>query len=351
MNRPINLHDYKEAAQELLEPGVWDYFAGGAEDEVTLRANRAAWEKWWLRPRMLVDVSAVDTSATVLGQPVRMPILVAPTAGHGLILEDGECATARAAAEAGTIMIASTSSSRKLEDIAESCGGPMWFQLYLRWWDKAEELLARAEQAGYRAIVLTADMPCMGRRERDVRNQFNVRSFPLGNYDPEVGEPTDGLIWDRLTWNVIGWVRERSKLPLVLKGILTAEDALLAVERGVDAIVVSNHGGRQLDCAIPAIEALPEVVDAVAGRCEVYVDGGVRRGTDVLKALALGANAGLIGRPILWGLAVGGADGARQVLEILREELERAMKLSGRPNLASIDRNLVREQQGDPRGM
>lgn len=339
---PINLHEYEQAARQKLDPGVWGYFAGGAEDEMTLRACRAAWQRWWLRPRMLVDVSQVDTSTSVLGERIRMPILVAPSAGHGLVSEDGECATARAAAQAGTIMIASTSSSRNLEDIAQSTNGPLWFQLYLRWWDKAEELLGRANRAGYRAIVLTVDMTCLGRRERDIRTEFNIRSFPLGNHDPETGEPMENLIWDQLTWDVISWIRERTKLPLVLKGILTAEDALLAVNRGVDAIVVSNHGGRQLDCAIPAIEALPEIVAAVAGRCEVYVDGGIRRGTDVLKALALGADAVLIGRPVLWGLTVDGADGARQVLEILREELERAMKLSGMPDVRRIDGSLVR---------
>lgn len=342
MLKPINLHEYEIAARKRVEPDIWDYYAGGAEDETTLHGNRAAWEQWWLRPRMLVDVTEVDTSATVLGQPVRMPILVAPSAGHGLIHPDGECATAQGAAEAGTVMIASTSSSRRLEDIAESCGGALWFQLYLRWWDKAEELLDRAERAGYKAIVLTVDMPCMGRRERDIRNNFNVRSFPLGNYDPDTGEPVEGLIWDQLTWDVVGWIRERTRLPVVLKGILTAEDALLAVEREVDAIIVSNHGGRQLDGAIPSIEALPEVVEAVRGRCEVYVDGGIRRGTDVLKAIALGAKAVLVARPVLWGLAVDGSDGVHRVLEILREELERAMKLSGKPSLANIDASLVR---------
>jgi 4-hydroxymandelate oxidase len=338
----INLKDYELAARERLEPAVWDYYAGGAEDEVSLRANLDAWERWWLRPRVLVDVSDVDMATTVLGQPISMPILVAPTAGHGLAHPNGECATARAAAEAGSILIASTSSSCCLEDIAEACAGTNWFQLYLREWKTAEGILARAVDAGYRAIVLTVDFPCFGRRERDIRNAFKVRMYPLGNYDPAAGEPEEGLCWDALTWDVVEWIRERTTLPLVLKGILTAEDALIAAERGVDGIIVSNHGGRQLDGAIPPIEALPEVVEAVAGRCEVYVDGGVRRGTDVLKALALGARAVLVGRPVLWGLAVDGQEGARRVLEILREELERAMKLSGMPRVAGVDRNLVR---------
>jgi isopentenyl diphosphate isomerase/L-lactate dehydrogenase-like FMN-dependent dehydrogenase len=339
MGELINLHDFEAAARSLMEPAIWDYYAGGSDDEVTVRGNREAWERWWLRPRVLVDVSKVDTSTTVLGTPVRMPILVAPTAGHGLCHPDGECATARAAAEAGTILIASTSSSSCLEDIAQSCEGAKWFQLYLREWSTAEAILSRAVDAGFRAIVLTVDFPCFGRRERDVRNAFGVRNFPLGNFDG--GEPEENLCWDRLTWDVVDWIRARTSLPLVLKGILTAEDAQIAVEQGVDGIVVSNHGGRQLDGAIPSIEVLPEVVEAVGGRCDVYVDGGVRRGTDVLKALALGAKAVLVGRPVLWGLAVDGADGAARVLRLLGEELERAMKLAGKPTLAAIDSSLV----------
>lgn len=345
MSEPINLFDYERLAQNRLDPAVWDYYAGGAEDESSLRANRAAWEKWWLRPRVLVDVGTVDTSTTVLGQPVSLPVLVAPTAGHGLAHPDGECATAQAAAQSGTVMIASTSSSCPLEVISEACGGAKWFQLYLREWTTAEGILDRAVDAGFGAIVLTVDFPCFGRRERDVRNAFHVRLSPLGNYDPEAGEPVENLCWDHLTWDVVEWIRERTSLPLVLKGILTAEDALIAAKRGVDAIIVSNHGGRQLDGAIPTLEALPEVVEAVAGRCEVYVDGGIRRGTDVLKALALGARAVLVGRPVLWGLAVDGQAGARRVLEILHEELERAMKLAGKPDLASIDGSLVRRAE------
>jgi isopentenyl diphosphate isomerase/L-lactate dehydrogenase-like FMN-dependent dehydrogenase len=213
----------------------------------------------------------------------------------------------------------------------------LWFQLYIRRLRHAEALVVRAQAAGYRALVLTVDTPRLGNRERDIRNNFE--GFPTPNYDSDGKE--EPFMGDTLTWDILDWLRSLTSLPILLKGILTAEDALLAVERGVAGIIVSNHGGRQLDGAVPSIEALPEVIAAVDGRCEVYLDGGIRRGTDVLKALALGARAVLIGRPILWGLAVDGAAGAQRVLEILRAELEKAMILAGRPTLASIDRTLV----------
>lgn len=333
----INLKDYEVAAKARLDQATWDFYMGGSDDEVTLRANRQAFERIRLRPRMLVDVSTCQTQTTVLGTPISMPIMVAPTSYHGLAHLEAECATARGVGQAGTLMAVSTSSSRPLEAIAEAASGPLWFQLYPHRDDHVTvKLLRRAEDAGYRAVVLTVDLPSLGRREKDLRNQF-IWPMP-GNFTPEegnAGRPT-------LTWKDLAWLRTLTPLPLLLKGILTAEDALMAVEHGIDGIVVSNHGGRQLDSALASIEALPEIVEAVAGRCEVYLDGGVRRGTDVVKALALGARAVLLGRPILLGLTVDGAAGVAHVLELLRAELALTMALSGRSTVASIDRTLVR---------
>lgn len=365
----INVHEYEATAQALIEATAWDYYHGGSDDEVTLRANRSAFERIRLRPRMLVDVRNIDIRTTVLGTPVSMPILVAPSAYHGLAHAEGECATVRGAGMAGTLMTASTFSNRSIEEIAAVATGPLWFQLYIhRDLSRGEEVVRRAEAAGYKAIVLTADTPVLGNRERDTRNNFSLPpgmqagNFPNDDVDathptnnPEAPDPDantvankDTVAENRIllpimpTWETVDWLRTITMLPIVVKGILTAEDAHLALERGAAAILVSNHGGRQLDSALAGIEALPEIVEAVAGRCEVYMDGGIRRGTDVIKALALGARAVLVGRPILWGLAVDGAEGVRDVLEILRAELELAMMLSGRPTLASIDRSLVK---------
>ncbi|HEX6478643.1 MAG TPA: alpha-hydroxy acid oxidase [Ktedonobacteraceae bacterium] len=339
---PLNVYEYGKLAQERMNPAHWDYFHGGSDDEVTLRASRTAYERIRLRPRVLVDVSHCETSTTVLGTPVSMPILVAPMALHCLAHPEGECATAQGAGMAGTLMIASTTSTRNIEEIAGAATGPLWFQLYVYpSLQVAEKLVRRAEAAGYRAIVLTVDLPQLGRREKDIRNNVTIPPAPYfeANF---VDVEKEGQAWVPLTWESLSWLRSITSLPIVLKGILTAEDAALAVEHGVDAIVVTNHGGRQLDTAIPSIEALPEVVEAVAGRCEVYLDGGIRRGTDILKALALGARAVLLGRPVLWGLAVNGAEGVRHVLELLHKELELDMALAGRPTVDSIDRSLVK---------
>ena len=336
---PVNVFDYESLARARVEPGPWDYYNGGSDDEITLHANRTAFERIRLRPRVLVDVSTCDTRTTVLGTPVNMPVLVAPMAVHHFAHREGECETARGAGIAGTIMIASTSAGRSLEEIAQAATGPLWFQLYVyRGVKTTEELVHRAEAAGYQAIVLTVDLPHLGNREKDVRNDFHIHAHDHGNFPGERADEESV----NLTWESLAWLRSLTSLPLLLKGILTAEDAALAVEHGVEGIVVSNHGGRQLDGAIASIDALPEVVDAVAGRCEVYMDGGIRRGTDILKALALGARAVLVGRPILWGLAVNGSEGVVHVLEILRRELELDMALAGRPTLASIDRSLVK---------
>jgi isopentenyl diphosphate isomerase/L-lactate dehydrogenase-like FMN-dependent dehydrogenase len=338
----VNVFDYEKLAQTRIAPPLWDFFQGGSDDEVTLRECRAAFERIKLRPRVLVDISAIDMRCSVLGTPVSMPLLIAPMASHCVAHPDGECATAQAAGRAGTLMIASTVATRTIEEIAEAASGPLWFQLYAYPTLKVAEMLVhRSEDAGYRAIVLTVDLPRVGNREKDRRNNITIPPAPYreANF---VDVDKVGQAWVTLTWDSLAWLRSVTSLPIILKGILTEEDARLAVEHGVDGIVVTNHGGRQLDTAIPGIEALPEIVEAVAGRCEIYFDGGIRRGTDILKALALGARAVLIGRPVLWGLAVNGADGAYSVLELFRKELEMAMALSGRPTLASIDRSLLK---------
>jgi 4-hydroxymandelate oxidase len=341
---PINLSDYEKLAEERVEPGAWDYYQGGSDDEITLRGCRAAFQRIRLRPRMLVDVRSIDMNTTVLGTPISLPVLVAPTAFHCLAHPDGECATALGTGRSDTIMIASSFSNRSLEEIAQVATKPLWFQLYsYRDLQSTEKVVQRAEAAGYKAIVLTADLPRLSNRERDIRSKFVLPSHLfIANYK-DVEKDDDYIpVPTYLTWDAIDWLRGLTTLPIVVKGLLTAEDALIALERGVDAIVVSNHGGRQLDGAIPSIEALPEIIEAVNGRCEVYVDGGIRRGTDILKALALGARAVLVGRPAIWGLAVNGADGVHHVLEILRSELELAMALSGCPSLEHISRSLVR---------
>jgi isopentenyl diphosphate isomerase/L-lactate dehydrogenase-like FMN-dependent dehydrogenase len=336
---PVNVFDYETLAQASMEPSAWNYYQSGSDDEVTLRANRRAFERIRLRPRMLVDVKACDMRTTVLGTPISMPILIAPTAFHCLAHPEGECATARAAGRAGALMVVSTSSTRSLEAIASEASGPLWFQLYIHDRKSSEDLIHRATMAGYRALVITVDSPRWGRKERAIRSGFSLPAhLHKANFTDE--DVAKGDIY--VTWESLPWLRSLTSLPIILKGILTAEDAVLAVKHGVDGIIVSNHGGRQLDSVSASIEALPEVVDAVDGHCEVYLDGGIRRGTDILKALALGARAVLVGRPILWGLAANGTEGVNHVLELLRTELELAMVLSGRPTLASIDRSLVK---------
>ena len=359
--QPVNLLEYEPLAREKLPEGSWGFIAGAAEDEVTLRGNRAAFQRLQLRPRVLVDVSKIDPSTSVLGQRVEFPVLLAPVAVQRLAHPDGELASARAAAAAGTVFVLSTSASCSIEDVAAAADGPRWFQLYFNR-DRAvtRRLVERAEAHGYSVLCLTVDLPWLGRRERDIRNALQ---FPpdvmMANF---AGEEARGLLPivtgatldasagpsdPSLTWKDVDWLRSLTKMRLVIKGILTAEDAVLAVEHGAEAIIVSNHGGRQLDGVPAAIEALPEVVEAAAGRAEVLLDGGVRRGTDVLKALALGAGAVLIGRPYIWGLTVAGEEGVRRVLSILRFELELAMALAGCPAVADIGRGLVRRAAAD----
>jgi 4-hydroxymandelate oxidase len=356
----VNVFDYEELARQKLSRPFFDYVAGGADDEVTLHRNREAFERIELRPRALMDVSNVDLSTTVLGREVTMPVLLAPVALQRLAHSEGEVASARAAAKAGTIMALSTMASATIEEAAAAADGPKWFQLYVHPdRDVAKRLVQRAEAAGYLAICLTVDVPHLGRRERDLRNRLEYPpDVTHENYTAEIEESpiivapeqsalsasAGHLIDPSVTWDVIDWLRSCTSLPIVIKGIMTAEDARLAVDKGVDGIVVSNHGGRQLDGAPATIDVLPEIVEAVERRCEVLLDSGIRRGTDVLKALALGANAVLIGRAFMWGLAAGGEEGVARVLAMLRSELELAMALCGCRSVGEINRDLVRRR-------
>ncbi|MFF2545428.1 alpha-hydroxy acid oxidase [Kitasatospora sp. NPDC058063] len=347
----------ERAARDRLPTEIWDFIEGGSDAERTLAANREMFGRHALRPRTLVDVSACDPALTLLGAPLRLPLGIAPMAYHRLVDPEGETATARAAGRAGALLVAAMFASRTLEEIAAAATGPLWLQLYwLRERAALAALVERAEAAGYRALVLTVDAPRIGRRLRDLRNGFAVpptvravnldRSLMSASHRAADGgsgiaEHAREQFDPTLSWTDLAWLRERTRLPLVLKGVLTAEDARLAVEHGVDALLVSNHGGRQLDGAIPALAALPEVVEAVPADLPVLFDGGVRSGTDLAIALALGARAVLIGRPALWGLAVGGEAGVHRVLDLLREELEHTMALLGRPRLADLDRTVL----------
>jgi isopentenyl diphosphate isomerase/L-lactate dehydrogenase-like FMN-dependent dehydrogenase len=336
MTPPLNLRDFEALARERMDPAHFAYYAGGAGDEVTLRANEEAFAGRRLRPRVLLDVSAVDSRTTLLSREVSAPFGIAPMAQQGLAHPDGECAAAVAAAADDVLFCASTSSSRSLEDIAGACDGPRWFQLYVQdnTGPRTEALVRRAEDAGYHAIVLTVDLAVPGRRERELRAELDPSLLQPGNF-PELQGDDPALTF---SWRDLAWLRAVTRLPLVLKGIVTAEDALLAVEAGADAVWVSNHGGRQLDRTVASLDALEEVVDAVGGRTEVYLDGGVRRGTDVVTALALGARAVFIGRPVLYALAYDGREGVAEALALLRRELHHAMALLGAPSVDAIVR-------------
>lgn len=353
---PLNVLDYERAAEGCLEPGALGYFAGGAGDERTLCENVDAFARLQLRPRMLVDVSNTTTQTTVLGTPVSMPLLVAPTAIHRMCHDDGEQGTARAAAAAGTVMcVSSIASATPAEVAAAAPDAPRWFQLYVyRDRGVSRALVDQAVEAGYEALVLTVDTPRPGRRERDLRSSFKIPAeVGVPSFAAALGESAPASIFDifnmmdqTLSWRDVEELASASALPLLVKGILTEEDARLACEHGAEGIVVSNHGGRQLDSVSATIEALPEVVDAVDGRCEVFVDGGIRRGTDVVKALALGARAALAGRAVLWGLAAGGEAGVRHVLELLRDEIELALALCGCPSPEHVTRAHVQRAPG-----
>lgn len=353
----LNVADYARAAREKLPRDCFDYYEGGALDEITLRENVAGWERLKLYYHVLAGVGDRDLSTTVLGQTISMPIVVAPTAFHRLACEHGEVATARAAKAAGTLFILSSLSNTAMEEVFAEAASPRWFQLYLHK-DRAItlDLVKRAENAGAEAIVLTVDAPGLGTRERDVRNRFTLSDglavanlLPLGKGKlPELTLCGSGLaayVRDNfksdLSFKDLEWLCGCTTLPVVVKGIVRGDDAIRTFQHGAKAIVVSNHGGRQLDTAPATCEALPQVVDAVNGRGEIYVDGGIRRGSDVLKAIAFGARMVLVGRAILWGLCAAGEEGATNVLQILRRELDEAMLLCGCTKLSDIDRALL----------
>jgi 4-hydroxymandelate oxidase len=352
----VNVAEYGRAARARLGQDVFDYYDGGALDEITLRENAEAWGRLKLYYRVLAGVGPRDMRTTVLGSEVSMPVVVAPTAFHKLACPEGEVAAARAAKAAGILFILSSLSNLAMEEVFALAGEPRWFQLYI-YKDReiTGELVRRAEDAGAGAIVLTVDAPGWGNRERDARNAFrlpaglsveNVAPLGKGSFPEVIGSGLAAYVREHfkedLSFEDLDWLCGSTELPVVVKGVCRPDDARTAAEHGAAAVVVSNHGGRQLDTAPSTCEVLPYVVDAAADRCEIYVDGGIRRGSDVLKALALGAKAVLVGRPILWGLCVAGEEGALAVLEILRRELDEAMLLCGCTTLGDIDRKLLK---------
>jgi len=352
----LNLAELAQLARARVPKQAWDYYASGADDERCLARNTLAFEKLSLHYRVLVDVAQRDLATTVLGQPIAMPIAVAPTAFHRLAHRDGELASVRGAGDAGTLFILSTLSNTAVEQVVAAASGPVWFQLYV-YRDRAatEALVRRVEAAGCQALVLTVDAPLLGRRERDVKNRFalpphlaieNLHAHGYARLPPAHGDSglaayVADLLDPSLTWDAIAWLRSITKLPLLVKGIVRPDDAVRAIERGAHGVVVSNHGGRQLDASPATIDVLPRIADAIAGRGEILVDGGVRRGTDVVKALALGARCVLVGRPVLWGLAAGGRAGVAAALATLRRELDLAFALCGCRDVASVTRDLV----------
>jgi isopentenyl diphosphate isomerase/L-lactate dehydrogenase-like FMN-dependent dehydrogenase len=347
---PLNVWDYERLAAEKLDEASFGYFAGGAGDEHAVRANVEAFDRWRLRPRVLVDVGEVTTATTVLGMELSMPIIAAPVAYQRMAHPEGEVAVARGTAAAETIMCLSSFATSTPADVGGATESGRWFQLY---WHPdrgvTKQMLEQAREAGFSAVVLTVDLPVLGPRERDLRTGFalhpdyrmEVYASALGDLGVVTPAVAATLVDPRLTWRDLEWLHEQAGLPVIAKGILTAEDAVLAAEHGCAAVVVSNHGGRQLDRAVASLDALPEVAEAVGDRVEVLMDGGIRRGTDVGIALALGARAVLVGRPVVWGLAVRGADGVQHVFELLRGELLLALALLGCASPDAVGRNHV----------
>ena len=352
----FTLADHERSAQRRLDANAWAYFSGGAGDEITLRANRSAWDELALLPRVLRPLADGHTRCTLLGRALAHPLLLAPVAYQRLAHSDGEIASADAAAALGAGLVLSMQASSPLEDVAVAMhgdpgAGPLWLQLYLQH-DRTlvRELIHRAETAGYEALVITVDAPTSGVRDRERRAGFalppEVQAVNLASMAPASqaqAAPGHSALFDNLlrhapTWDDIAWLQAQTRLPVLLKGVLHPEDARLALAQGIDGLIVSNHGGRTLDTAVSTARALPRIADAVGGALPLLVDGGLRRGTDVFKALALGATAVLIGRPALWGLANAGAAGVAHVLRLLRDELEACMALSGCATLADISR-------------
>jgi 4-hydroxymandelate oxidase len=351
----FNVADYGRAAQQALKPEIFDYYDGGALDEITLRENVEAWRRRKLHYRVMSGVQDLDLTTTVLGQKVSMPVLVAPTAFHKMACVEGEVSAARAAGRAGTAFCLSSLSTTAMEEVFAQASSPKWFQLYI-YKDRGltRELVARAAAAGAEAIVLTVDAPGWGNRERDARNAFslptgltvaNVAPVGKGDFPKVQGSGLAAYVREyfesALSFDDLDRLCSATSLPVVVKGVCRGDDAQRSAERGAAAVIVSNHGGRQLDTAPATCDVLEYVVEKVAGACEVYVDGGIRRGSDVVKALAMGARAVLVGRAILWGLAAGGEEGAFNVLEILRKELQEAMLLCGYAAASQIDRSIL----------
>jgi 4-hydroxymandelate oxidase len=339
----VCLTDFEGAARALLPEMAFDYVSGGAADELTLRWNTEAFQRIRLRPRILAGVQGTDTRTTLLGNALPCPILLAPTSYHRLMHPDGEIATARGAAAVGVPYVVSTATTTPLDAIAKAADGPRWFQLYpLSDRERTRDLVATAEAAGCRAVMLTVDTPIAGVRNREQRAGVRLPPGVTAPYFHHVVDATNvRTTFAPLTWRDVSWLQSITPLPVLLKGVITGDDAGRAADEGASGVVVSNHGARNLDTLPATVDALPEVVDAVRGRIPILLDGGVRRGTDVLKAIALGASAVMIGRPYLYALAVAGAAGVTAVLEILRTELEAALALTGRPNLAAVDRGVL----------
>lgn len=351
----LNLADYEARARERMAPASYEYVSGAAADEITLRWNREAFDRVALLPRVLVDVSKLDTRVTLLGHELPFPILLAPTGFQRLVHREGEVGVARGAGAARALLVMSSAATTAVEHIAKAASGPLWFQLYVQR-DRGftRELVARAQQAGAQALVLSVDTPVIGVRNREARSGFRLppgMDLPnlRGAYDKKDSTPHhsmgDGIYSAALdptvTWKELEWLLKVAKVPVVVKGILNPEDAERAAKAGAAGIIVSNHGGRNLDTAPASLDALPRVVERAGDRMAVLMDGGVRRGTDVLKALALGARAVLIGRPYLYGLGVAGAEGVSRVVNLLRQEFEMAMALTGRTRLQEIDGSVL----------
>jgi 4-hydroxymandelate oxidase len=350
---PVNLHEYEPLARAAVTPMAWDYLAGGSGDERTLAWNRERLDAHMLLPRMLRDVSRLDTRRALLGLELPHPVILAPTGFQRLFHPEGERATARGAGAAGALYTLSTAATTSIEDIAAVATGPLWFQMYVqRDLGLTRELVRRAEAAGCRALVLTVDTPVLGARDRDQRNHLELPpGLELANLRglaaQQAGGPTfrhdtsNPFLDPSLTWDALDWLAGESRLPVVVKGVLRADDALRAVERGAAAIAVSNHGGRNLDTVPATIDVLPAIHAAVAGRVPLLLDGGVRRGVDVVKALALGASAVMLGRPYLWGLAASGSEGVTRVVRMIVTELEMAMAQCGAASLSELTPDLV----------
>lgn len=345
---PVNIFDFETIARERLPKEEYDYIAGGATDELSVERNRRAFESWALRPRVLRDVSRLDLSTTVVGTKVALPVLIAPCGGHKKAHPEGEFATFRAAASRGTAFAVSANSSTSFEDLAQAATGALWVQLYpFRDKEMLTDWLQRAKRAGYKAVCVTLDSQWPPKRERNIRNNYKrIRGVNYPAAGGSAGAPRPGARAGEgsdpaATWEDLKWIKAATDLPVVAKGIMTGEDVEACIDAGVDAVIVSNHGGRHLDNTLATVEVLPEAVAAARGRVEVLLDGGIRRGADVVKAIALGARAVFIGRPLFWGLAADGERGVARVLDILKEEIEITMAKCGRPTIADIDASVV----------